>query len=65
MRHLATVAVGTVALLLSARPPVRPSVSPRPPACDPGDGDITLPEGTALTFHFDEPFEVPVRQSRL
>ena len=48
MRHLATAAVGTVALLLSAppRPPARPSISPRPPACDPGDGDITLPDPT-------------------
>src|SRR5207247_3432486 len=56
MRHLATVAVGTVALLLSAppRPPVRPSVSPRPPACDPGDGDITLPEGFCAVVAADQ-----------
>jgi len=40
---LAVGIVGTVALLLSARPPVRPSVSS--PACDSDNGGLTLPPG--------------------
>src|SRR6266702_9006784 len=40
---LAVGIVGTVALLLSARPPVRPSVSS--PACDSDNGGLTLPQG--------------------
>ena len=35
--------VGTFALFVSARPPVRPSVSS--PACDPDNGGLTLPPG--------------------